>query len=151
MENKKEHLVGVHFFIGSGDGGTRYPIERTHSVVKVYGSRRCCYCRATRQVWRHQTNAPLLVKTSVETVPPHCMNKKRTPTRCSFFIGSGDGTWTTWPSGYEPDELPNCSTPRQSAYIIYQYKNGLSTKNRAFFVFEWLCYIIWYVLLLYTQ
>ena len=26
--------------------------------------------------------------------------------------GCGDGIWTSWPSGYEPDELPDCSTPR---------------------------------------
>ena len=29
---------------------------------------------------------------------------------CSY--GCGDGIWTSWPSGYEPDELPDCSTPR---------------------------------------
>ena len=35
---------------------------------------------------------------------------------CASFLyrhlGCGDGIWTTWPSGYEPDELPSCSTPR---------------------------------------
>ena len=28
-----------------------------------------------------------------------------------FIIGCGDG-FEPWPSGYEPDELPDCSTPR---------------------------------------
>ena len=29
-----------------------------------------------------------------------------------YSYGCGDGIWTSWPSGYEPDELPDCSTPR---------------------------------------
>ena len=62
------------------------PTERTHSVVKVYGCRGCCYCWAARQVWRYQTNAPLLVKTSVETVPPHCMNKKKNTLLVFIFL-----------------------------------------------------------------
>ena len=28
------------------------------------------------------------------------------------LFGCGDGIWTSWPPGYEPDELPGCSTPR---------------------------------------
>ena len=34
-------------------------------------------------------------------------------------VGCGEGIWTTWPSGYEPDELPDCSTPR---YIHFTFK-----------------------------
>ena len=29
-----------------------------------------------------------------------------------WFIGCGGGIWTSRPPGYEPDELPGCSTPR---------------------------------------
>ena len=32
--------------------------------------------------------------------------------RCHF--GCGGGIWTSRPPGYEPDELPSCSTPRYS-------------------------------------
>ena len=38
--------------------------------------------------------------------------RKNTPRGCVFLFGCGDGIWTSWPSGYEPDELPDCSTPR---------------------------------------
>ena len=47
--------------------------------------------------------------------------KPRSLTTSGFFgvasikdaqYGCGDGIWTSWPSGYEPDELPDCSTPR---------------------------------------
>ena len=36
-------------------------------------------------------------------------------------FGCGDGIWTSWPSGYEPDELPDCSTPRY---------NGAGSRDR---------------------
>ena len=32
--------------------------------------------------------------------------------------GSGGGIWTSRPPGYEPDELPSCSTPRHSIAFI---------------------------------
>ena len=38
--------------------------------------------------------------------------KKSNPKWVAFVFGCGDGIWTTWPPGYEPDELPGCSTPR---------------------------------------
>ena len=30
----------------------------------------------------------------------------------TFLFGCGGGIWTSRPPGYEPDELPSCSTPR---------------------------------------
>ena len=39
----------------------------------------------------------------------------------AFVFGCGDGIWTSWPSGYEPDELPDCSTPRY---------NGAGSRDR---------------------
>ena len=49
-----------------------------------------------------------------------CQGKKR---RFVFqrTFGCGDGIWTSWPSGYEPDELPDCSTPRY---------NGAGSRDR---------------------
>ena len=32
----------------------------------------------------------------------------------AFVFGCGGGIWTSRPPGYEPDELPGCSTPRYS-------------------------------------
>ena len=39
--------------------------------------------------------------------------------------GCGGGTWTSRPPGYEPDELPNCSTPRYYK-ILWCRKPGLN-------------------------
>ena len=45
---------------------------------------------------------------------PRTIFAKRQKKRLVFqrVFGCGDGIWTSWPSGYEPDELPDCSTPR---------------------------------------
>ena len=34
------------------------------------------------------------------------------------FFGCGGGIWTSRPPGYEPDELPSCSTPRSRFEIM---------------------------------
>ena len=43
---------------------------------------------------------------------PTARKKKATPMGCFLFSGCGGGIWTSRPPGYEPDELPGCSTPR---------------------------------------
>ena len=42
------------------------------------------------------------------------LNKRKTDPIGSVFLlfGCGGGIWTSRPPGYEPDELPSCSTPR---------------------------------------
>ena len=52
---------------------------------------------------------------------PQCEFNWKTRNEFSFRVlyGSGGGTWTSRPSGYEPDELPNCSTPHQVCLLYY--------------------------------
>ena len=48
------------------------------------------------------------------TKSPSTKEKKKLnhPNGYLSFLGCGSGIWTSRPSGYEPDELPNCSIPR---------------------------------------
>ena len=40
------------------------------------------------------------------------------------------------PSGYEPDELPDCSTPRQLYNIIYIFQGNMQPFGRIFFLMD---------------
>ena len=44
-------------------------------------------------------------------IPSRSAKRKATLMGC-FLFGCGGGIWTSRPPGYEPDELPSCSTPR---------------------------------------
>ena len=50
--------------------------------------------------------------------PAHA-KRKNTPRGCVFLFGCGGGIWTSRPPGYEPDELPSCSTPRYK--IVHKF------------------------------
>ena len=54
--------------------------------------------------------------------------RKNTPQGCVFFSGCGDGIWTSWPPGYEPGELPDCSTPR---YYGAGSRGRTGTRNKS--------------------
>ena len=49
------------------------------------------------------------------TMSPRRKKNKSHGENHGFVTGCGEGIWTSWPLGYEPNELPNCSTPRSSA------------------------------------
>ena len=61
-----------------------------------------CFCLATHD----------LLRRSWSTDSASRAKKQRTPNWCPCFFGCGGGIWTSRPPGYEPDELPSCSTPR---------------------------------------
>ena len=44
--------------------------------------------------------------------PPNCKTKRALALTAKAFHRCGGGIWTSRPPGYEPDELPDCSTPR---------------------------------------
>ena len=63
--------------------------------------------------------------------------KPRSLTTSGFFgvasikdaqYGCGEGIWTSWPSGYEPDELPDCSIPR---YCGAGSRGRTGTRNKS--------------------
>ena len=47
--------------------------------------------------------------------------------KCVLFSGCGGGIWTSRPPGYEPDELPGCSTPR---YWFFEVPIGAGDRGR---------------------
>ena len=76
-------------------------------------------------------------------------------TRSPSSIGCGGRIWTIRPSGYEPDELPDCSTPRYKrarfpdcfTIILYSGKNVngffvITSKVVHFFFLRLLCTFI---------
>ena len=75
-------------------------------------------------------------------------------TRSPSSIGCGGRIWTIRPSGYEPDELPDCSTPRYKCarfpdcftILLYSGKNVngffvITSKARSFLFFTAFVYI----------
>ena len=50
-------------------------------------------------------------------------------TRSPSSIGCGGRIWTIRPSGYEPDELPDCSTPRYNYLILISHRARRSLRS----------------------
>ena len=85
------------------------------------------------------SRTPDFVRLRREGSNPFLCKKQKTPYWVSPAIGCGGGIWTTRPPGYEPDELPSCSTPRyihshfQSALLLYINYTHLSSVLFKFF------------------
>ena len=69
-----------------------------------------------------QAQRAQLVRFKNHLAPIFARQKRRNPRRTfgSTWVsyGCGGGIWTSRPPGYEPDELPSCSTPR---YEIWKW------------------------------
>ena len=71
-----------------------------------------------------------LLRRSLGQIPcTHTRNKRKTHLRwvCFLSFGCGGGIWTSRPPGYEPDELPSCSTPR---YDSLKREYGADSRTR---------------------
>ena len=103
--------------------------NRTH-VTTVKG---WCLNRLTKGPWcgclpeqvhlsMKRTTPCVVVVAAVRFEPTTCRVWTGRSNQLSYAAttrGCGGGIWTTRPPGYEPDELPNCSTPRQCPIRIY--------------------------------
>ena len=77
----------------------------------------------SRRSFRENKNEWKRTKTHCTSVSP-CRIKQKNVQLTLELVGHydcGDGIWTSWPPGYEPDELPDCSTPR---YSFQRWKEG---------------------------